>query len=259
MTTTKDLTKKQLEILILLYRFRFLNRIHIQQHLNHKNDTRISSWLKNLTDKQIINRIYSQTLGEINKPSIYYLATQSRQILKEVDTCNPDLLKRVYREKTRSPGFRAHCLFIANLYFHFQKAAKHQSSTCSFYTSTDLSDVAYAPLPLPDAYIVIKDDKKTIRYFLDLLDNRPMFLVRKRIDQYVNYFQANYWQNNYMHPFPKILLICPLVRVKNSLLRYIPTVLESEEVEMSFFLGLQDDISKNGIRPETWEKATKHM
>ena len=244
-------TNKQLEILLLLYRYRFLTRTHIQQFLNHKNHSLITRWLKDLTDKQIINRIYKKTIPNINKPAIYYLATKSRSILKEQKECNPDLLNRVYREKYRSEAFRQHWLFIADLYFHFQKAAKQNNSTSTFYITTDLSEVAYAPLP--DAYIVIKKGNKTNRYFLDLMDNRPMFLVRKRVDQYINYCEAGYWQDNYPHPLPKVLLICPTTRTQESLSKYISDQLEMEDTEISFFLGLKSDITRNGIRPETWQ------
>lgn len=255
--TIESITNKQLEILILLYRFRFLNRIHIQKLLNHKNHSRITPWLKDLTDKNIITRIYSPTLGEINKPAIYYLANKSRQILKENKNCNPDILSRVYREKHRSATFRDHWLFMADLYFDLQTAAQYQNSICHFYTATDLSNVAYAPLPFPDAYLTITDGKKhTKRYFLDVLDaTLPMFAIKKRIYQYCKYYQANYWQDHQKHPFPKILLVCPTERVRKSLQRLIPTILEQEECEISFFFSLRSDIQERGIQTDTWKMA----
>jgi len=253
--TTESITNKQLEILIFLYRFRFLNRIHIQKFLNHKNHSRITPWLKDLTNKQIISRIYTQTLENINKPAIYYLANKARHILKDHEKCNPEALNRVYREKHRSETFRNHWLFIADLYFHFQDTALKQNSTCNFYAATDLSTVAYAPLPLPDAFLTITEGQKpTKRYFLDVLDETlPMFAIKKRISQYCRYYQANYWQDHNKHPFPKILLVCSSARVKNSLLRFISKTLEEEEVELSFFLSLKSNISEHGIQANTWE------
>lgn len=253
--TTDTLTDKQLEIVYLIYRFRFLNRIQIQQFLNHKDHSLIIRYLKELTDKQILNRIYSTTRANINTPSIYYLGTKSRLALKDHNKCNPDVLGRVYREKYRSDSFREHSMFIADLYFHFQKAAEQESSVCHFYTATDISTVAYAPLPLPDAYITITNGKKHIkRYFLDVfLDRMPMFAVRRRINQYCRYFNGNYWQDHNKDPFPKVLLICPSLRIQHSLLRSILQLLEVEDANISFFLGLKDDIKKRGIQSDTWE------
>jgi len=94
------ITPKQLQIILLLYRFRFLDRIQIQQFLNHKNHRRIIAWLNDLTDKKIIGRIYYRKLKD-NKPAIYHLATKSRKILLDHPNTNEKLLKRVYRDKTR--------------------------------------------------------------------------------------------------------------------------------------------------------------
>ncbi|MEO8582122.1 MAG: replication-relaxation family protein [Patescibacteria group bacterium] len=252
--TPELVTPKQLEILLLLYRFRFLNRIQIQKFLNHKSHTLITTWLKDLTDRQITNRIYSQTVGDINKPAIYYLGLKSRHILKNQKDCNPALLLRVYREKSSSQAFQEHWLFMADLYFCFLAITQKQNSELQFFTTTDLANFGYVPLPLPDAYILVKDKKESKRYFLEVIEETvPHFAIRKKIDQYVNYYKAGYWQNHVKHPFPKVFLIYPNQKVKNLLLRTIPEKLDKAEVDMSFFLGSKKEIKENGIQASTWE------
>lgn len=250
----EPVTSKQLEILLLLYRFRFLNRIHIQTFLKHKNHTRITPWLKDLTDRNIISRIYSQTIGNINKPAIYYLAVKSKHILEKNEKCNPSLLKRVYREKQSSPTFRDHWLFMADLYFHFLKIVEQQDTKLHFYTTTDLSTFQYLPLPLPDAYIAVQNNEETKRYFLEVIDgNERWFAVDRRIMQYISYYKGNYWQSHVDYPFPKILIICPHTKLKKHLQRFIRERLEAEEADIEFFLSIQADIQKNGIINDTWE------
>ena len=51
-------TPKQLEILLLLYRFRFLNSPQIQAILNHKYHHRIQTWLNDLLTKDYIGQLY---------------------------------------------------------------------------------------------------------------------------------------------------------------------------------------------------------
>ncbi len=257
--TTETVTNKQLEILLLIYRYRFLNRNHIQQFLNHKDHSLIIRYLKDLTDRQILNRIYSTQRTDINSPAIYYLATKSKSLLKDYEKCNPDVLGRVYREKYRSEAFRKHSLFLADLYFKFQEAAQKQKAVCHFYTATDLSSIAYTPLPLPDAYITIKEGKKHIkRYFLDIFnEGMPMFAIRRRIYQYCRYCNGSFWQDHNKDPFPKILLVCPTLRVQKSLLRSIPKILEEEDADISFFLGLQGGIQKRGIQSDSWETVDR--
>lgn len=113
------ITPKQLEILILIYRFRFLNRSQLQTLLKHKDTKRINTWLKDLTDKKIVGRHYSTKLKENTKPAIYYLMTKSKTLLigqPQVD--ERLLLKRVYREKIRSRKLIDHCIF--RFLFHLE-------------------------------------------------------------------------------------------------------------------------------------------
>ena len=60
--TTSPLHARQKEILYTLYRFRFLNRIHIQRLLHHKQFNRIIAWLNNLTTTGYIKRYYNPKL-----------------------------------------------------------------------------------------------------------------------------------------------------------------------------------------------------
>lgn len=120
------LTPKQIEILILLYGFRFLTTTHIQTLLKHKEQRRIKSWLKDLFDKGFVGRIYSRTIGEGNKPAIYYLSTKSRFVLRGQKHVKAELLNRVYREKLRSRSFIDHCLFIADIYLNLVDSTESQ-------------------------------------------------------------------------------------------------------------------------------------
>jgi len=120
----EKITPKQLEILLLLYRFRFLNRTHIQKFLNHKDPRRINTWLKDLTERNIIGQRYSRKLLANTKPAIYHLSTKSRKILLTQRGINEKLLKRVYREKTRSERLIRHCLLVADIYFFLEKKLK---------------------------------------------------------------------------------------------------------------------------------------
>ncbi|SRR5258708_2311135 len=113
----KTITKKQLEILLLLYRFRFLDTKNIQLLLHHKLPSRIQSWLFDLNQKDYIHQFYNKTsFVERTKPAIYCLSTKAKKILKTQKECDPYLLGQIYREKNRSKEFRQHCCYIADLY-----------------------------------------------------------------------------------------------------------------------------------------------
>ena len=248
-------TPKQLNILLLLYRFRFLNRIQIQKLLNHKDPRRINTWLKDLTDRNIIGRKYSTKLLANTKPAIYHLATKSRAILLVQPDINEKLLKRVYREKTRSDKLINHCLLVADIYFLLNNQSQTNKTKLHFYTKTDLVTHYYLPYKRPDAYIAIESRRQTKRYFLEIIDEgTPRFMIRSKINQYIEYFQANTWQDRTDHPNPTMLFVCPDELTKIFLNKYILQMQEEEpEIELEFFLTTQDQINNN--QTNLWERV----
>jgi hypothetical protein len=57
-TKLPKITSKQIEIINLLHKYRFLTRIHIQNFLSHKDKKTIQLWLNDLRAKDYINWIY---------------------------------------------------------------------------------------------------------------------------------------------------------------------------------------------------------
>ena len=248
-------TPKQLNILLLLYRFRFLNRIQIQKLLNHKDPRRINTWLKDLTTRNIIGRKYSTKLLANTKPAIYHLATKSRAILLIQPNINEKLLKRVYREKTRSDKLINHCLLVADLYFLLNNQSQTNKTKLHFYTKTDLVSHYYLPYKRPDAYIAIESRRQTKRYFLEITDEgTPRFMIRSKINQYIEYFQANTWQDRTDHLNPTMLFVCPDELTKIFLNKYILQMQEEEpEIDLEFFLTTQNQINSN--QADLWERV----
>lgn len=228
-----QLTPKQLHILKLLSKFRFLNRSQIQTHLNHKDTRRILSWLKDITEKGYTNRIYSETFGENTKPAIYYLTTKSRKILKEQGV-EKNLLDNVYREKSRLRPFIDRCISIADVYLRFLHLSPQ--ATIHFFTKSELIKFPYLMSPLPDAYIAIEENKdNTKRYFLEIIDAAtPRFVVRNRIEQYFDYASEDTWTANTNHPFPIVLIICPDQPSETYISRHIKRSLEEEIADVQF-------------------------
>ena len=75
-------TTKQQDILKLLYRYRFVDRIQIQVLMGHKDKRRIGAWLKDLREKHYIEWIYSTDFAEKTKPAIYYLGINGIRLLR---------------------------------------------------------------------------------------------------------------------------------------------------------------------------------
>lgn len=235
----ENISKKQSEIIELLYRFRFLNRYQIQQLLNHKKISRVNIWLKNLYDRKIVGRNYSKESGGNTTSAIYYLKSLSKNYLADQLKKDEKLIKRIYGEPKRSNKFISHCLQTADFYLELKKT--HLAQEIFFYTKIDLLNYSYLPAKHPDAYIAIKNEEDIKRYFFEIIDEGiPRFAIRAKIKQYLEYFDSNIWQETTKHPFPKILILCPNETIKKYLHSHISKLMEEEDREdPQFYLSTE--------------------
>ena len=252
---SETLKPNLINILILIYKFRVLNRNQIQNILNHKYRSRIITWLNYLTEEKYLIRKYSKEFAGI--PAEYCLATKSRSELKKQNEIKATLLDRIYKEKSLSETFRKHSMFLADIYLSLIAVTKKNKVKLNYYTQTDLVGIKYLILPIPDAYFSIKENKKlTKRYFLDVFDQRdPRLAYRKRLKQYSNYFANRYWQDNTDKSFPEIIMVVPDIVMRKYLNRKIKQLLNGEGQEILFYLSTWDEIKSQGIKREVLHKV----
>lgn len=255
MNTRSELKKSQLTILRLLYRFRFLNRSQIQIILNHKSHYRILTWLNNLVEQKYINKDFTRKFGAL--PSIYWLATKaSKALAKSTDLTTHDL-KIIYKEKNRSVSFRDNCLLVADIFISLTKLTQTVGSKLHFYTRTELWGTKGMILPVPDIYFAIEEpDGRIKRYFLDIFStNDPRMWYRKRIKQYLEYYDEGYWQKSTDRSFPEIILVCGDEVMKRYAEKNIKKLLDDEGSDLQFYLTTILKIQILGLNQESISKV----
>src|SRR3990167_9358965 len=179
-------TNKKKEILLLLYKFRFLNRIQIQKLLNHKHHKTINLWLKDLTEKDYITRIYEKTFHGMTIPAKYYISLQGIRFLKTQEECNKKYLKKLYQENRRSETFIDNCLLIVDIYFALQEKSKENSTTIQFYTPSGYTENSIAQeLAANFAYVIHRKKKKQIYMCEIFRENMPRYAMRGKIKRYI--------------------------------------------------------------------------
>lgn len=248
----KDINLKQIAILILLYRFRFLNTNQIQQLLGHKDPSTVQGWLADLVRKQYVYSNYDRKkFGKNTKPSVFHLLPKAIQVLKTQEDCDQQQLKKIYGEGKRSGEFISNCLFIADMYLNLKKQI-NSSGELHFSTKVDLSGYNYFPSPLPDAYVALKEKRETNRYFLLLLEEKaPRYAYMDRLKKYMNYLEEDTWEANTSKPFPSILVICPDYPKKRFLTRYI----KDNSPKEPFYLTTKNQARLKGMRSGIWEEV----
>jgi hypothetical protein len=251
-----NITQKQLDILLLLYRFRFLNTKIIQLLLKHKLPTRIQEWLKDLTDKRYLHQFYDKSsFVTRTKPAIYCLSTKARKILKKQKECNAYILTNLYRERQRSIRFQEHCCDIALIFYQTKKRYKN-NTIFDFFTKVELVGYMHFPQPLPDAYFAIKQKGKKIqRYFLELFDEKiPRRFIKSKIRRYITSSEGE-WNEQTHVEFPPVLLVAQNLCEQKKIMRAAKTVLNEEYSDLSFYTTIKDQILAEKITTIIWKKV----
>jgi len=252
------ITNKQLEILLLIKKFRFLNRIQIQSLLNHKDYRRINQWLKDLNQKEYLNRIYSTDFNEKSKPAIYYAGINAIRIYKSLGDDNSQL-KKLYRDNVRSQSFIDEQIFIADIFIDLLSKNSEGGIHYEFATAADVtSNSIYKFMEdLSPQLIFTKTQKTEFRqYILVLLDAaQPKYMIKKKIKNYIEFFFTNDWEENTKQPFPTILFACQtknlMISAKRTMKRLLDDYQDPEELEIWF--ATYEELRKNGITAEIWE------
>jgi Replication-relaxation len=214
------ITPKQQDILKLLYRYRFANRIQLQEFMGHKNKRRIAEWLKDLREKHYVEWIYSTDFAEKTKPAIYYLGLNGVRYLKTVDEYPLKEVRKRYRESSRSPGFISKSVLLADCCLNL--AAKSTSKiTYAFVTQADYvgPDNEYHFLAEelePDLFYErveqTKHGAEVEDYIILVFDAvEPRHKVRKRLKDYVTYLDEGGWRRRFDGSELMVHIACPTV------------------------------------------------
>jgi Fe-S oxidoreductase len=248
MTELPKLTKKQQEILRLLYRFRFLNRIQIQAFLGHKDPKTINMWLRDLRAKGYVEWIYSTHFAEKTKPAVYYqalnavrhLRTLTRSI-KDDDgnvtvqpTYPPEELRKRYKEPTRSQAYVDRCTQVADcalalereddvneakgkkLRYYYQTEADYLLERSYYHFVLDFDDEPIHPHMIYCQDKINKDGKEeqTLEsYILEIFDlTLPRYRMKKCLSDYVKFLddEGDGWrEQTNTEQLPIVLFVCP--------------------------------------------------
>ena len=213
-------TPKQQDILKLLYRYRFANRIQLQEFMGHKNKRRIAEWLKDLREKHYIEWIYSTDFAEKTKPAIYYIGINGVRFLKTVDEYPLEEVRKRYRESSRSPDFIAKSVLLADGCLSLAAKSKGKLTysvvTQADYVDPDSEYHFLAEELKPDLfYERVEQTKRGTEvedYLVVVFDAvEPRHKVRKRLKDYVTYLDEGGWKRRFDGSELMVHIGCPNV------------------------------------------------
>lgn len=278
-------TKKQQEILMLLYRHRFLNRMQVQSFMGHSDKRRIGAWLKDLREKHYLEWIYDPNdFAEKTKPAIYYIGINGVRFLKtltnEDDTeylYQPEEVRKRYRESTLSRTYINRCLLLADCCIDMDKKSTDpgNNKTYAYHTEADYLDtdskyhfILEDELIHPHLCYSKKEttDRGTVtkHYLLEVFDaTLPRYRMSKRLKNYVKYLDEEVyeWKEQMKTKrLPIILIICPrtsdLIYAKRHTRGLLANIWDDDDRKaMYLYFTTADQVKEHGSTGLIWERA----
>lgn len=264
-STTKHISRKQLselqiEVLKILYKFRFSNSKLISQYQG-QTTRNINVRLSNLLTQKYIGRNYDGSYKIKHQSATYYLLPKAIKLLKADPELDPKGLHLLYYNRTAKQAFINHWLRIFRIYLILDEL---YGDNLEFFTSTEIAEQTKFPRPLPDVFLkLINRNKNTPDYILELVDgNQSLARIKQRINRYLSHYEKGDWQHISGNNYPRILLIFDNIGLERELQRYIARMLNNKGiVNLTFYTTTlkalysstttQDSIYSNVLEPTT--------
>jgi hypothetical protein len=222
----KKLNAEQLEVLELLYKFRFGSNDLIAQYFGKKDRSFVFKRLSILLEQGLIGKRFDSSYRIQGKPAAYYLTPAGARVLQEQheDAIN---IKAIYKDKTVSEQFVRHNLDLLGIY---NRLKAQYGDRFKFFTKANLNreQFEYFPQPLPDAYVRLRLGGEEKQFFLDMhYDDQPFFAATRKVKRYVEYAESGSWEETGTD-LPAILCVCESASLQKRLQKRLESYSDSE-------------------------------
>jgi hypothetical protein len=245
-TYRRPLNKHQIQLLVTLYKFRFITAQLIKDSQNANYIQVINSKLKILYDQEYIGRHYDSSYKLQGKQATYYLLPKAIKFLKEQPFASPEVINSLYHDKRLSEQHIEHSLNVFRAYIGLKHKYRNR---LKFYSKSELYSRKHMPEYLPDALVVLEDqDNKKHHYFLDYYDPSRSYVQNiVKVNRYIEYAESEQWQKHISSKLPTILMICETKLHTNRMKRLAEKQSETTYVDLEFQALTSEQIVVNGV------------
>lgn len=237
----KKLNTEQLEVLELLYKFRFGSNNLIAKYFGKKDRSFVFKRLTILLDQGLIGKRFDSSYRIKGKPAAYYLLPAGVRVLQESRPDRPINIKAIYKDKTVSEDFIEYCIDVFSIYCQLKNL---YGDSLKFITKNQLANrYDYFEDFVPAVYIRLNVDGSEKHFFLEYLQNsKPFFTIMRRLKQYIEYADSGEWEAGTNSDFPNVLLVCDNPSLQKRLLKKASSILEDADDELKFYLVTKGDL-----------------
>ncbi len=268
-TVTKNskATNKQLAVLKQLYRFRFGTTDLLARSLDLKDGRYIHTRLEALVAEGFIGKNYDSTYKLDGKPATYYLLPKAFAALKKQHKAtgkelSEKTLRNAYKDKEASNEFIARKLAVFTIY---DKLRAIHGQNLKFWTKDQLNfdKYDYFPQPKPDAYLTITPEgirPRSRDFFLNYLDDdTPFFVHVRRLQRFIEYVQADEWEDATGSKLRGVLLVCESASLLKRVRKKLAQIVDEDETPRFCYTTLKALKDSTPEDDEVWQMVGKPL
>lgn len=243
----RKLNQNQIDVLLLLYKFRFTTSNLLTQKLKLQHRNSINSRLKILEDQEYIGRRYDKSYKMMNKPASYFMLPKGFAVLRGMDDISSNALKNMYKDAQATDGFVERSLAVFGIYSQLEAIFGERFDMFSKSELTGMEDMPEVP---PDGLIKLKTSDspraKERSFFVYYAEERqPLFAISNIITEQLEYGDSEDWQELFGKP-PAIIIICDSPALERRLHRQVGRVEDEAAKGQKFYTTTATEIMTLG-------------
>jgi len=191
------LSEKQINVLITIYRFRFIT-IPLLAKYNLVSNQSMAGSIKVLEESGLINKRYNSSYKLQGKAARYFLSPKAIKLFKDNDDINQHSLNLFYKTKLLSEDAVDSHIQTLQTYLEYKAKLNNNYTLKSKYELYKHED---QPDPPSDIY-ARSNNKQQSDIFIEIHNNSQAFIIQKRLTYLAEFIEENYEDNQ-----PKVILI----------------------------------------------------
>lgn len=185
----RKLNDKQQDTLITILHFRYVTADNLALYRNITHNSAYSA-LEILHKAGYLGKLHDKSYRLMNKSARYYLTKQAVDYLKTI--AEPEQPEAIWKSRLRD-GNRSTEFIDQQVAVHaaYNALRKQLASSATIETALELYGTEGIIKPLPGLLVTPEGGN---HYFVELTDKQHLFLVRKRIRNYIQNYDRHEWE-----------------------------------------------------------------
>ena len=248
------LNAKQIHILKLTYKFRFITAPLLTSYKDLKSRTAMHATLKNLIDRGLLAKRFDRNTLFQNKGGRYYLTSKAMRILRDDFGISEKNLNTIFKNKSVSEKFVDQQVEVFRLYLNLRRI---YPNTFDMFTRTEIASHDYFLRPTPDLYLNrLKPSKgQHNEYLLDEFLDTPLYLIKKRVDAFIDHYDSGEWEAGANTEYPTILLVCSDSSIESKIQNYTKKNLEDRGMDDEMIFLTTTLKALNSVEQRIWSNV----